>query len=145
RPSRTASTTLTVSQRLMPRPGPSFVTLPRRKSATLAADERGRWPDRWCAASSRDHGDDVDRRTGPAAPVGGRAGVGAVGPGHARPSRGALDGSPDDPGRPTRPGQPVASPVLLRGAGLPDRNHRRGAGAQPPPPPPGRLAAAGLR
>src|SRR4029450_9557495 len=25
----------------MPRPGPSFVTLPRRKPATLAADERG--------------------------------------------------------------------------------------------------------
>src|SRR5512132_3054422 len=27
----------------MPRPGPSFVTLPRRKPATLATDEHGRW------------------------------------------------------------------------------------------------------
>src|SRR5215211_6969154 len=89
----------------MPRPGPSFVTLPRRKPATLAADEHGRWPDRWCAASSQDHGDDVDRRTGPAAPMDGRAGVGAVGAGHARPGRGALDGSPDHPGRPARPGR----------------------------------------
>src|SRR4030095_17114147 len=85
---------------LMPRPGPSFVTLPRRKPATLAADERGRWPDRWWAASSQDHGDDVDRRTGPAAPVDGRAGVGAVGPGHAPPGRGAPDGSADAPGPP---------------------------------------------
>src|SRR5829696_121870 len=55
--------------------GLSFVTLPGRRLATLAADERGRWPDRWCAASSQGHGDDVDRRTGPAAPVAGRAAV----------------------------------------------------------------------
>src|SRR5512132_4035936 len=84
----------------MPRPAPSFVTLSRRKPATLAADEHRRWADRWCAASSQDHGGDVDRRTGPAAPLAGGAGVGAVGAGHARPGRGALDGSPDDPGRP---------------------------------------------
>src|SRR4030095_766303 len=30
--------------RWLPRPAPSFVTLPRRRPATLAADERGRWP-----------------------------------------------------------------------------------------------------
>src|SRR5918993_2475251 len=128
----------------MPRPGLSFVTLPGRRLVTLAADEAGRWPDRWCAASSQDHGDDVSRRTGPAASVGGRAGLGAVGPGHARPGRGAVDGSPDDPGRPSGAHR-MARPVLPRGAGLPDRNHRRGAGGQPPPPPPGGLAAAGLR
>ena len=85
----------------------AFVTLRGRRPATLAADEHGRWPDRWCAAGSQDHGDDVCRRTGPAAPVGGRAGVGAVGAGHARPGRSALDGSPDDPGRPARPGRVV--------------------------------------
>src|SRR4029453_4727530 len=116
----------------MPRPGPSFVTLPRRKPATLAADERGRWPDRWCVAGSQDHGGDVCRRTGPATPMGGRAGLGAVGAGHARAGRGALDGSPDDPGRPSGSDR-MGRPTLCRGAGLPDRNHRRGAGGQPPP------------
>jgi hypothetical protein len=72
----------------------AFVTLRGRRPATLGADERGRWPDRWWAASSQDHGDDVSRWTGPIAPLAGRAGVGAVGAGHARPGRGALAGQP---------------------------------------------------
>src|SRR5512132_3995592 len=89
----------------MPRPGPSFVTLPRRKPATLATDEHGRWPDRWCAASSQDHGDAVDRRTGPAAPMGGWAGLGAVRAGHAGAGRGVLDGQAVASGWPARPGR----------------------------------------
>src|SRR5829696_10054807 len=99
----------------MPRPGPSFVTLPRRKPATLASDEYGRWPDRWWAASSQDHGDDVDRRTGPAAPVDGRAGVDAVAGEPALPGRRAVAGRAAAPGRPSRPG-----PVHL-----PGRHHSR--------------------
>src|SRR5215217_8529866 len=100
----------------MPRLDPSFVTLPRRKPATLATDERGRWPDRWWAASSQDHGGDVDRRTGPAAPLAGRAGVGAVaGEPAALPGRRALAGRAVAPGRPGRPG-----PVRL-----PGRRHSR--------------------
>src|SRR5215211_534204 len=89
------------------------VTLPGRRPATLAADERGRWPDRWCAASSQDHGDDVDRRTGPAAPVGGRAGVGAVAGEPALPGRRAVAGRAVAPGRPGRPG-PVHLPGRRR-------------------------------
>jgi hypothetical protein len=63
-------------------PGPPSVTLPRRKLATLAGDGRG-WevPGEWCATGSQDHRGDIYRRTGPAAPVAGGAGVGAVGAG----------------------------------------------------------------
>src|SRR5215218_11110925 len=125
--------------------GLSSVTLPGRRLATLAADERGRWPDRWCAASSQDHGDDVDRRTGPAAPVGGRAGVGAVAGEPALPGRRAVAGRAVAPGRPGRPG-----PVHLPGRrhsppGGGELGHGRGGRGRPPPGPSGGLAAAGHR
>src|SRR5918994_283972 len=120
----------------MPRPAPSFVTLSRRKPATLAADEHRRWPDRWCAASSQDHGDDVCRRTGPATPMGGRAGLGAVGAGHARPGRGALDGQPVASGWPARPGRVGPGQYRWPAGGAAERGHRRGGGCPPPPPPP---------
>ena len=76
------------------------------------------------------------------APVAGRAGLGAVGAGHAQPGR-------DLPGRTACCARP-AGPTWPRWAprrGPPDpgggeRGHGRGGAGQPPAPPPGGLAAA---
>jgi hypothetical protein len=48
----------------------------------------------------QDHGDDVDRRAGPAGPLDGRAGVGAVAGEPALPGRRAVAGPAPAPGRP---------------------------------------------
>src|SRR4029450_1870958 len=74
--------------------------------------------------------------------VAGRAGLDAVGAGHARPGRGPLAGPAAAPGRPAGP-DPAHPRHRPSRAGDGERGHGRGGAGQPPAPPPGGLAPAG--
>src|SRR6266498_5476962 len=79
--------------------GPSSVTLPRRRLATVVGDPRRRgWRCRRGAACRKHHGGDLCRPTGPAALVAGRVGVGAVAGEPALPGGRAVAGRAAAPG-----------------------------------------------
>src|SRR6266508_790726 len=115
------------------------VTFPGRAPATMAG-EQGRW--RW-RARDEDHGE-RDRRgpPGQAAPVAGRAGLGAVGACPDRAGDGALVRPPDATGRAARP-DPVERQHHPLPAGPGDRADRRSGAGRPAATPPGGMAAAG--